>query len=107
MQGGAGDWSGELREETRDEGGGATVRDEEDRLGQFGDGLFLRSSLRSLRVSSLLLWFGRLARVEREGVREGAEVEEEVDEVDFSDLRGDEDVVLGEASGGRNPVKLL
>jgi hypothetical protein len=40
--------------------------------------------------------------VQRESVREGAEVEEEVDEVHFSHLRGYEDVVLSQSRRGRD-----
>lgn len=41
--------------------------------------------------------------MKRERVRESAEVEEEVDEVNFSDLGGDEDVVLRQSRGCRDP----
>lgn len=97
---GTGDRSGELSEEGSHEGRRAAVRDEEDRLGEFGLGILLCGSLRALvRVSRTLLRFGSDARVERRGVREGTEVEEEVDEVDFANLGGDEDVVLGKTGG--------
>lgn len=91
-----------------EESGGAAVRDEEDRLREDGRGIFLvRRALRALvgLPTLVLRLFGFGWWVEREGVGEGAEVEEEVDEVDLADLGGDEDVFLRQASGGGDAVE--
>lgn len=109
MQRRARDRDGELGEEGREERGRAAVGDEEDRLREDGGGRFgVERGLASgafVRVSGAFGggWGG--AGVEGRGVGEGAEVCEEVDEVDFADLGGDEDVFLGQAGGGRDSGK--
>jgi hypothetical protein len=107
VEGGAGDGVGEIGEEVGEKSGGTAVRDEEDRLREDRSGVFLvRRALGALvGLSTLVLrLFGCGRWVEREGVGEGAEVEEEVDEVDLADLRGNEDVFLCQAGGSGDAI---
>lgn len=105
MEGGAGYWGWELGEEGRDESGRSTMRDEEDGLGEFGSGFFDWTSLRLfVRVAGSFFWFWRSARIDGRGVGEGAEIDEEIDEIDFSDLRRDEDVLLNQSCWCCNPI---
>ena len=96
----AGDWIWQVGEEVGEQSGRATVRHEENGLREhWWWVLLVRRPLRSLaRVSALLfrllfsLWW-----IEREMTGESAEIDKEVDEVHFTDLRGYENVFLGEA----------
>ena len=98
MECGAGYWCWELREEGGDERGGSTMRDEEDCLREFWSRFFDWTSLRLLvRVTGSFFGFWRSSRIDVRSVGEGAEIDEEIDEVDLSHLRRDEDVFLDQS----------
>lgn len=106
MECGAGYWCWELREEGGDEGGSSTMRDEEDCLREFWSRLFDWTSLRLLvRVTGSFFGFWRSSRVDGRSVGEGAEIDEEIDEVDLSHLRRDKDIFLDQSGWRCNARK--
>lgn len=107
MKGGAGNRSRELAEQGVEERCSATMRDEEDRLRQDRGRVLLGCCALAFVVSSAAGGGRngfRLGGVQGLGTGEGAEVKEEVGEVDFADLRGDEDIFLGETGRGGDAV---
>ena len=98
MEGGAGDRSGELREEGGDERCCSAMGDEEDCLGEFGSGLFHWTTFcLFIGMTRSFFWFGSAAGIDGRSVSESAEIDEEINEVNLPHLRWDEDVFLNQS----------